>query len=1164
VQITSSVIPLVSIAITSGTNPSCSGNLTFTASPTYGGATPAYQWKLNGSNVGTNSSVYSGTFADGDLITCEMTSSETCVSSSTATSNTITVQVTTSVTPLVSIAITSGTNPSCSGNLTFTASPTYGGATPAYQWKLNGSNVGTNSTVYSGTFANSDIITCEMTSSEICANPTTATSDAITVTVNGTLSPLVSISTPDTTICSGTSVTFTAIPTNGGSNPMYQWKVNGSNIGAPTTSNTYTTSSLLNNDKVSCILTSDALCVSPATATSDEITMIVNTVIVPSISITTSETIICPSTSVTFTATPTNGGSSPMYQWQVNGSDTGAPTTSNTYTTSSLLNNDKVSCILTSDALCVSSATATSNEITMNVNSVVVPSVSVTTPETTICPSTSVIFTATPTSGGTNPIYQWKVNGSDTGAPTTNNTYTTSSLVDNDKVSCVLTSNATCASPTTATSNEITITVNSTLIPSVSISTPETTICAGAFVTITATPTSGGTNPTYQWKINGSNIGTPTTINTYTTNSLANNDNISCVLISNATCASPTTATSNEITIVIIALPNAPTVSPSDTTICAGTSGTIHLSGGTSYKWYASPSGGSVAFTSGDNYAIPTILVTGVYTYYVSTVNANGCESTGRTEVIIRITSAIPNAPVVTPTTASICDGSTTTFALSGGSTYNWYTEPFGGTPFTSTGASYTTPTLTVGTHTYYVSSVNGCGESASRRMVTVTVNPIPSAPSVSPADTLICLGTSITLHASGASGATFKWYNSASGGTLLYSLPYYTTTPTGLTKYYVSQTVNGCESLARDSAKVDATVHYIGKTVNGSYCNGDAGYEYLGNIYTEGTWLNAITILSTTTACDTLVTLKVTKNPTYNINIYDTICYGDKILFNGTEYDTEGIYTVTLPTIYGCDSIVSLNLSIRKSCYPQIISAANDFYELTYGDAPFTFNVTASSGLPVIASDVSGTSADIQNVSVGTYSVTVRSVGTTIVTLTQAGNDYWASAERTITILVNPAQLIITADNYTVEFGAAYPTFTSTYSGFVYSENESVLIEYPQFYCSVTNTTTIGEFPIIVSGAEAANYVIEYQDGLLEVKGPTGSLPNAFTPYNQDGLNDIFGAGYELQIFNRWGARFYNGTDGWNGQYKGKLVAPGVYYYRAKDADGVEFRGSVMLVKPL
>ena len=83
----------VSISLTSGNNPGCSGGLlTFTANATNGGGNPIYQWKVNGVNVGTNSNSFtSSALSNGSLVTCEMISSATCLASTVAASNSILV-----------------------------------------------------------------------------------------------------------------------------------------------------------------------------------------------------------------------------------------------------------------------------------------------------------------------------------------------------------------------------------------------------------------------------------------------------------------------------------------------------------------------------------------------------------------------------------------------------------------------------------------------------------------------------------------------------------------------------------------------------------------------------------------------------------------------------------------------------------------------------------------------------------------------------------------------------------------------------------------------------------------------------------------------------------------------------------------------------------------
>ncbi|MCI9844382.1 PKD-like domain-containing protein [Flavobacterium pectinovorum] len=100
------------------------------------------------------------------------------------------------------------------------------------------------------------------------ANGCTA-NKAITLTINANLTPTVSISnSPSGTVCAGTNVTFTATATNQGTTPVYQWKLNGVNVGGNST--TFSSSTLLlNNDVVTCEMTSNAnscLTVNPVTS----------------------------------------------------------------------------------------------------------------------------------------------------------------------------------------------------------------------------------------------------------------------------------------------------------------------------------------------------------------------------------------------------------------------------------------------------------------------------------------------------------------------------------------------------------------------------------------------------------------------------------------------------------------------------------------------------------------------------------------------------------------------------------------------------------------------------------------------------------------------------------------------------------------------------------
>src|SRR5678809_1228717 len=125
---------------------------------------------------------------------------------------------------------------------------------------INGVNVAgqTASTFTASTLSNGNIVSVMMTSNDPCANPTTATSNPITITTTS-VTPSVTITSTSTSICNGGSITFTATPTNGGSNPTYQWMINGANVTGQTAP-TFTTSTLANGNVVSAMMTSNDPC----------------------------------------------------------------------------------------------------------------------------------------------------------------------------------------------------------------------------------------------------------------------------------------------------------------------------------------------------------------------------------------------------------------------------------------------------------------------------------------------------------------------------------------------------------------------------------------------------------------------------------------------------------------------------------------------------------------------------------------------------------------------------------------------------------------------------------------------------------------------------------------------------------------------------------------
>jgi hypothetical protein len=224
----------------SGSQAICQGgSLTLNANPVSGAN---YQWQRNGSNIGTNSSSYSAN-ADGTYRVI-VTSSAGCADTSSVT--TITVN------PLPAATVTPAGNQSiCQGGTLQLSATTSSGV--SYQWKLNGTNVGTNSPTYNATSAGSYTVTVTNTSTN-CA----ATSSATVVTVNPLPAATVTPS-GNQSICQGETLSLSVTAATGLS---YQWKQNGANVGTnsnvydATTAGSYTVT--VTNTSTNCSATSAA------------------------------------------------------------------------------------------------------------------------------------------------------------------------------------------------------------------------------------------------------------------------------------------------------------------------------------------------------------------------------------------------------------------------------------------------------------------------------------------------------------------------------------------------------------------------------------------------------------------------------------------------------------------------------------------------------------------------------------------------------------------------------------------------------------------------------------------------------------------------------------------------------------------------------------------
>jgi len=173
------------------------------------------------------------------------------------------------VTPAVSIT-NDAPDSICLGTLvTYTASSVNGGPSPSYQWNVNGIIAGIGS-IYAYYPVNGDIVTAVLTSDAVCPFPASVTT-GMSMAVDSSYNPVVTIVAGNHgKLAIGQADTFTAVVTNAGPYPAYQWSVNGNTI-TGATSSVFIYSGFYDNDMVNCEVKGSTLCGTWGTSNSIQI-----------------------------------------------------------------------------------------------------------------------------------------------------------------------------------------------------------------------------------------------------------------------------------------------------------------------------------------------------------------------------------------------------------------------------------------------------------------------------------------------------------------------------------------------------------------------------------------------------------------------------------------------------------------------------------------------------------------------------------------------------------------------------------------------------------------------------------------------------------------------------------------------------------------------------
>jgi len=224
-------------------------------------------------------------------------------------------------------------------------------------------------------------------------------------------------------------------------------------------------------------------------------------------------------------------------------------------------------------------------------------------------------------------------------------------------------------------------------------------------------------------------------------------------------------------------------------------------------------------------------------------------------------------------------------------------------------------------------------------------------------------------------------------------------------------------------------------------------------------------------------------------------------VAFTGLRIDSAGSKQLTAQAS-GLASAKSTAFTVSPG--PQTITFG-PLSGVNYGAPPFSLNASASSGLPITFSIISGPAT------ISGSNLTVTGAGTVTVAAAQPGGaDYLAATSVNQSFVVTQAVLIVQADSKTRVFGATNPVLTASYSGFVNGDNSNALTGSPSLSTTATLASTVAgsPYPIAVTNGtlSASNYAFSFVEGQLAVTpAATTNVVSSSANPSPDGSNVTF-----------------------------------------------------------
>lgn len=639
-------------------------------------------------------------------------------------------------------------------------------------------------------------------------------------------------------------------------------------------------------------------------------------------------------------------------------------------------------------------------------------------------------------------------------------------------------------------------------------------ICAGAPAILTAN--SNIVNPSYLWTPGGA-----TTPSISVSPGATTIYSVSISGTNPATGTATTVVNSGTVTILASSTPTASSNSP----LCPGATLNLSTSASTTYTW-SGPGGFSSSIQS-PSVANITSALAGVYS--VSVTNASGC--LGTTTVNVSLGSAF------SPTLSSngpLCAGATLSLtATSGATSYTW-TGPGG---YSSTSQNPVIPMATAsGIYTLTTTGVPCLS------INTISVTIIPAISVALPAIPTVC--SNGTLNLNGPSGGTsYAWAGPNSFTSSLQNPSISNMTLINQGVYSLSVTVGSCLNTGTVGVTVYNPLSFATSPTPIVFCEGKSGIlnsNGLGGTSSYNYSWSPTTGLTSPNSPSTLASGSVTT--TYTLTLTDVNC---PVTFPATVTvlaTVNSLPQITMSTSNArgcepfCTDLISSSVPASTNC---IWKFSNNTSAMSCNQNPFCFPVHGVYNASLTVIDINGC---VDSISQNSF---------IIVDPKPFADFSWNPGNPTI--LVNDVGFY---DESTV--GLPMQSWSWNFGDYSigYSQDTSNVQNPYHLYNNVGTYPVTLQVTNVYGCRDSITKILDVEDEFALY------IPNAFSPTNIEGKNDVFnvqGMGFlsdnfEMSIYDRWGNLIFKTNDvykGWDGSVKGGPVAPqGVYVYKIKLKD--------------